>query len=166
MGLVRAVRDIRTIKRLLTGAEQEARSAGEEVPGPEHLLLSAAALPDGTAARALARVGTDAAALRSAVAAVHADALAGLGLETGPAPATSLAAPAAGPMRTSPQAQQVFQRAVELSGRASPAGLRGVHVVAAVGELERGTAVRALRSVGVEPEQLLAAARAEDGLPA
>ncbi|SEO75888.1 Clp protease N-terminal domain-containing protein [Trujillonella endophytica] len=162
MGLVRAIRDIRTIKRLLTGAEAEARSAGEAVPGPEHLLLSAAALPDGSAARALARLGTDAAALRSAVAATHAEALTDLGLEAGTAPAPALATPAAGPMRTSPQAQQVFQRAVELSKRASPAGLRGVHVLAAVGELERGTAVRALRRLGVEPGQVTAAARAEE----
>jgi ATP-dependent Clp protease ATP-binding subunit ClpA len=166
MGLVRAVRDIRTIKRLLTRAEAAARSSGEDVPGPEHLLLSAAVLPDGTGARALARAGVDAATLRAAVAAVHADALAGLGLDTGAAPAPGLAAPAAGPMRTSPQAQQVFQRAVELSRSASPAGLRGVHVAAAVGELEHGTVVRALRRLGVEPAQLLAAAAAEDALPA
>ena len=168
MGLVTAIRDIRTIKRLLTGAEEEARRTGEEVPGPEHLLLSAAALPDGTAASALSRVGVDAATLRSAVAEVHAEALTGIGLEPEAAPAatTALAAPATGPMRTSPQAQQVFQRAVELSRRASPAGLRGVHVVAAVGELERGTAVRALRRLGAEPEQLLAAARVEGGSPA
>ncbi len=166
MGLVRAIRDIRTIKGLLTGAETEARGTGDDVPGPEHLLLSAAALPDGSAARALAAVGVDAAALRTAVAAVHADALAGVGLEAGTAAAApALEAPATGPMRTSPQAQQVFQRAVALAKRSSPAGLRGVHVVAAVAELEHGTAVRALRRLGVEPDRLLAAARAGDGLP-
>ena len=166
MGLVRAIRDIRTIKRLLTGAEAEARAVGEDLPGPEHLLLSAAALPDGTAARALSGGGADADALRSAVAAVHADALAGLGLEAGPIAATALAAPATGPLRTSPQAQQVFQRAVELSKLASPAGLRGAHVVAAVAELEHGTAARALRRLDVDPARLLAAARTEGGLPA
>ncbi|MGY1743988.1 Clp protease N-terminal domain-containing protein [Blastococcus sp. SYSU D00695] len=164
MGLVRAFRDIRTIKRLLTGAEAEARSAGEDVPGPEHLLLSAAALPDGSAARALAEVGVDLDALRTAVARTHADALAGLGLEPpAAAAAPALAAPATGPMRTSPQAQQVFQRAVELSRAATPAGLRGAHVVAAATELERGTVVRALRSAGVDPQALHAAALAEAG---
>ncbi|MGY1772680.1 Clp protease N-terminal domain-containing protein [Blastococcus sp. SYSU D00813] len=165
MGLVRAIRDIRTMKRLLPGAEAEARRAGDNVPGPEHLLLSATALPDGTAACALARVGTDAASLRAAVAAAHDEALTHLGLDAAAAPATALAAPPAGPLRTGPQAQQVFRRAVELSRSASPAGLRGAHVVAAVAELERGTAVRALRRLGVTPEQLRAAARAEAGLP-
>ncbi|WP_199589268.1 Clp protease N-terminal domain-containing protein [Blastococcus sp. TF02A-26] len=159
-----AIRDIRTIKRLLTGAETEARAAGEAVPGPEHLLLSAAELPDGTAGRALAAVDTDVAALRAAVTAVHDDALTGLGLDAGPAPA--LAAPATGPLRTSPQAQQVFQRAVELSRSATPAGLRGAHVVAAAAELERGTAARALRRLGIERDQVLAAARVEGGVPA
>ncbi|MGY1742511.1 MULTISPECIES: Clp protease N-terminal domain-containing protein [unclassified Blastococcus] len=165
MGLVRAFRDIRTIKRLLTGAEAEARRAGEPVPGPEHLLLSALALPDGTAARALARLGTDAAGLRAAVAQVHDDALTGLGLDAAPAPVTALAAPPAGPLRTSPQAQQVFRRAVALSRTASAAGLRGAAVAAAVAELEQGTVVRALRRLEITPAQLSAAARAEAGLP-
>lgn len=53
MGLVNAARDMRTIKRLLTEAEAEARSGGDQSPGPEHLLLAATTLPDGTAARAL-----------------------------------------------------------------------------------------------------------------
>ena len=39
MGLVAAVRDMRTIRQLLTRAEAEARSDGQETPGPEHLLL-------------------------------------------------------------------------------------------------------------------------------
>lgn len=165
MGLVRAIRDIRTMKRLLPAAEAEARSSGDDVPGPEHLLLAAAALPDGTGARALAAVGTDAVSLRAAVAAAHEEALTDLGLDTAAAPATALAAPPAGPLRTSPQAQQAFQRAVELSRSASPAGLRGAHVVAAVAESERGTVVWALRRLGATPQQLRAAARAEAGLP-
>jgi hypothetical protein len=53
MGLVNAVRDMRTIKWLLTQAEAEARNGGEETPGPEHLVLAATTLPDGTAGNAL-----------------------------------------------------------------------------------------------------------------
>jgi hypothetical protein len=60
------VRDMRTIKTLMTGAEAEALEAGESVPGAEHLLLSALALPDGSARRAFERVGADPDELRAA----------------------------------------------------------------------------------------------------
>ena len=49
MKLAGKVRDMRTIKTLLSGAEAEAQRARESLPGAEHLLLSAVALPDGSA---------------------------------------------------------------------------------------------------------------------
>ena len=162
MGLVDAVRDVRTIKRLLTGAEAEARTAGEDVPGPEHLLLAAAALPDGTALRALARVGVDPQGLRAAVEEAHAGALAAVGVEAGHSPAAAaLQGPAGGPFRSTPQAQQVFQGAVAL---AKPSRLRGAHVVAAAARLERGTVPRALAALGVDRDRLREAAHAEAGI--
>ncbi|MGY1604954.1 Clp protease N-terminal domain-containing protein [Geodermatophilus sp. SYSU D00815] len=165
MGLVDAVRDVRTIKHLLTRAEAEARAAGEELPGPEHLLLAAAALPDGTAVRALRQVGTDPERLRAAVEQAHRHALAAVGVDAAPpADADGLRAPATGAFRSTPQAQQVFQEAVRLSKSARPARLRGAHVVAAVCDLERGTAARALTALGVDRAALRAAARAEAGL--
>ncbi|MGY1618829.1 Clp protease N-terminal domain-containing protein [Geodermatophilus sp. SYSU D00691] len=163
MGLVDAVRDVRTIKQLLTGAEAEARAAGEDLPGPEHLLLAAAALPDGTAPRALVQVGVDPARLRAAVERAHERALAAVGVDAGPVD-DGLQAPAAGPFRSTPQAQQVFQEAVRLAKSARPARLRGAHVVAAVCDLERGTAARALTELGVDRARLRAAALAEVGL--
>src|SRR5687767_10675111 len=75
MKLTKRVRDVRTINMLLTGAEAEARRAGESLPGAEHLLLSAIALPDGSARRAFERVGADPDRLQAAIAAQHADAL-------------------------------------------------------------------------------------------
>jgi ATP-dependent Clp protease ATP-binding subunit ClpA len=163
MGLPTAVRDVRTIKRLLTEAEAEARRAGEDRPGPEHLLLAATALPDGTAARALARVGVTPEAMREAVTAAHATALAGVGVGAENQGAAALRAPATGPLRSTPQAQQVFQEAVALA-KAGRSPLRGAHVLAAACALERGTAVRALTAIGVDRDDLRAAARAELGL--
>ena len=63
----RALDDMRTIKGLLTEAERISREMGQEEPGAEHLLLAAAELPDGSGARALARVGTDAARIGEAL---------------------------------------------------------------------------------------------------
>jgi ATP-dependent Clp protease ATP-binding subunit ClpA len=163
MGLLTAVRDVRTIKRLLTEAEAEARRAGEDRPGPEHLLLAATSLPDGTATRALTRVGVTVEALREAVAAAHATALAGVGIGAEHQGAAALRAPATGPLRSTPQAQQVFQEAVALA-KVGRSPLRGAHVLAAACALERGTAVRALTALGVDRGDLRAAARAELGL--
>ncbi len=81
MGLKSPVRDIRTINRLLGGAEAEARRKGESLPGAEHLLLAALALPEGSARRAFERVGADPDRLADAIAAQHADALAAIGIE-------------------------------------------------------------------------------------
>ncbi len=102
MGLVNAVRDIRTIKRLLTQAEAEARNGGEETPGPEHLLLAATTLPDGTAADAFARAGIEPQRLRTAIEEVHASALAAVGIEVEHSPddATELRGPATGAFRS------------------------------------------------------------------
>ena len=166
MGLTRAVRDVRTIKKLLTGAEDAARRDGDDVPGPEHLLLSALALPDGTARRAFAEVGADPDRLPEAVREAHASALAAVGVE-GAAPAEpALHAPATGAFRSTPQAQQVFADAVALAKSSGRSELQGAHVVAAVTDLERGTATRALAVLGVDREALRAAARAEVGLDA
>lgn len=163
MGLASAVRDMRTIKRLLTEAEAEARRGGEEAPGPEHLLLAATSLPDGTAARALQRVGVDPQRLRTAIEEAHQGALAAIGIEVAhrSGGAAGLRSRATGAFRSTPQAQQVFQAAVALSKSAKPYRLKGAHVVAAATRLEHGTAARALAALGVDRGRLREAACAE-----
>ncbi|SHF98414.1 Clp protease N-terminal domain-containing protein [Geodermatophilus nigrescens] len=164
MGLLTAVRDVRTIEQLLTTAEAEARAGGEDAPGAEHLLLAATTLPDGTAGRALARVGVEPQRLRAAVEEAHAGALAAVGIEAGPAPAApALQAAPTGAFRSTPQAQQVFQDAVALA-KAGRGGLTGAHVVVATARLEHGTAARALAALGVDRDRLRAAAEAEAGI--
>ncbi len=70
---------MRTIKKLLTDAEVEARAMGEAEPGAEHLLLAALELPDGTARRAFERLDVDPTRLRSAIVDQQAEALVGAG---------------------------------------------------------------------------------------
>ncbi len=166
MGLINAMRDMRTIKRLLTQAEAEARSGGEETHGPEHLLLAATTLPDGTAARSLERAGVDAQQLRRAIEDVHVSALASAGIDArgqaGVEP--GLRGPATGVLRSTPQAQQVFREAVALSKSTKPSLLKGAHVVAAICSLEHGTAARVLLSLGVDRDRLWEVACAEAGI--
>ena len=157
--------DMRTIKQLLQGAEGEARSMGEEEPGAEHLLLSALLLPDGEGGRLLSAFGVDHAGLRSAILAQHREALVGIGMDQ--ERAAWLAAPqpldpphGRGLFRSRASAQEAFRAAAELAQRDRRSGLNGAHVVAAVAEMDHGTAARALEGLGVDRAALAAAAHA------
>ncbi|WIM96700.1 Clp protease N-terminal domain-containing protein [Actinoplanes oblitus] len=150
---------MRTIKTLLTAAESEAQRAGDDLPGPEHLLLAAFDLPDGTARLAFERAGADPAGFRAAVNDAHRQAIHDLGVQvTGSDRALPEAAPATGPYRLTAPGQEVFQAAVRLAKESPRSPLRGAHVVAAIGGQERGTVTRALRTLGVDRAALATAA--------
>lgn len=165
MSLRTALRDVTTIRTLLSTAEDEARRGGDDLPGPEHLVLAAAALPDGSAARALASVGVDAGALRRAVQTVHAEALGVADDIPQRDPAATLedpaAMPATGVFRCTATARQVFQQASAAARAPGAGGLRGGQVVVAACDLRRGTFVRALDQMGVDRSQLRIAAEVE-----
>ncbi|MGJ7442174.1 Clp protease N-terminal domain-containing protein [Aquipuribacter sp. MA13-6] len=161
MSLRTALRDVTTIRTLLTTAEDEARRGGDELPGAEHLVLAAAALPDGSAARALAAVGVDVGTLRGAIEAVHAEALGASpdspGTDQVPLE-VAVAGPASGVFRCTATARQVFQQASGVARAPGSGGLQGRHVVAAACDLTRGTFVRALDRLGVDRSRLRDAA--------
>ena len=163
MKLRNPVRDVRTIKQLLTGAEQEAHAAGESAPGAEHLLLSALALPDGSAQRAFERVGADSGRLRAAIATQHDDALRAIGIDPPDEAALQAGDPPAATRayRSNASARSAFQAASALARAETDSGLVGAHVVAAVAEMEHGTAARALTVMGIDRAALAAAARDE-----
>ncbi|MGZ8686798.1 MAG: Clp protease N-terminal domain-containing protein [Gaiellaceae bacterium] len=166
MKLADPVREMRTIKELLEGAEAESRRVGESMPGPEHLLLAALALPDGSARRVFERLGVDPDELRPAIAAQHAEALRAIGIalvddEALDAASADSMPPARGLYRTTAPAQAAFRAAVDLAKTRKPSRLVGAHIVAAVAELEHGTAARTLRSMGIERHALAIAARQE-----
>jgi ATP-dependent Clp protease ATP-binding subunit ClpA len=157
--------DMRTIKQLLTDAARLAREMGEEEPAAEHLLLSAMGLPDGSAARAMARLGVDGDGIRAALREEQAGALVAVGVA--PETARVLAQPAAlglagAPLLygAGPSAREVFAEAGRMA-RSSKQRLAGAHVVAAVAGLERGTLPRILDRLGVDRSRLADAARVE-----
>ena len=156
------ISDVRTIRTLLEGAEAEANRAGESMPGAEHLLLAALDLPDGTARRAFERVGADPSALRQAIEEQHADALRAVGIDADAEPAVPVAPSTNGVYRSSGSAQSAFQAAGKLA-REGRSPLAGAHVVLAIAGMEHGTAIRAVRSLGIDIDALAAAGREEVG---
>lgn len=149
------------MKALLTRAEAEAVQSGDDLPGPEHLLLSAIELPDGTASAAFGRLGVDPNDFRSAVDRAHRDALGQFGVAVSSELLSDLpgAEAPSGPYRMTSPGQQVFQRAFALAKETKPSLLRSAHVVVAVCEQDRGTVARALQAQGIDRERLAAAAR-------
>ncbi len=161
--LRRRIEAMKSIKDLLSGAEDIARREGSAQPAAEHLLLAALDLPDGTARAALARVGVSAEALGAAIRAQHGAALESVGVIVDQdAIAASLPepGPATGVYRSEASARDLFQRAAS-DARAGGGRLVGAHVVRAAATLERGTVARTLQHLGVDREALLAAATAE-----
>lgn len=159
MNPIAMLRQMRSIKQLLTDAEREARSMGDAEPGAEHLLLAALDLPDGTARRVLARFDVDGDRLRSAIADHHATALASVGIDAPDKGAPSPIEPAngSGPYRSSASAREAFQAAATMARR--DRALLGAHVVAAVAQMEHGTTAGVLRALGIDRTALAAASR-------
>jgi hypothetical protein len=125
MPFIRPIREFRTIRQLLGGAERLAQESGEAVPGAEHLLLAALALSGGAARRAFERLHVDPRTLPAAIASQHADALDAVGIDLGESGHLDVPAPPGrGPFRATPAAQAAFQRAVQLSGPPKPRRLR------------------------------------------
>lgn len=157
------LQDMRTIKSLCEGAEDQARRAGQEHPGAEHYVLSALALDDGSARRVFERLGKDPEAYREALAGQHVAALKKLGIDAGgvgePQP---VAGKPAALFDSQPSGQALMQALPELAKR-SQAPLCGAHVLLAAADMQHSLAARALRAMGVELEALALAAEAELG---
>lgn len=152
------------MQALFLGAEAHARALGDELPGPEHLLLSALDLEDGSAVRICAGVGLDPASFRATLRREHDAALATVGICAGPSVSAAMEQTTpAGVFRSTGQGREAFQRTLAVMRESGARALIGAHVVVAVAELEHGTVVRALDANGIDRGELRDAAIAEIG---
>jgi ATP-dependent Clp protease ATP-binding subunit ClpA len=161
MAIFQKIRDMKTMKTLLSSAEHHARSMGEDLPGAEHLLLAAFDLPEESAARSFQAIGADPSQFRGAIVAAHEKALKGAGISVDADLAgegeLSNSAPG-GLFRSKPSVQAALQQAAQI-GKESKSGFSGAQIVLAVATQTRGTAANALREMGVDLGALQAAAR-------
>ncbi len=154
---------VKAISALLTQAEEIARRRGAERPAAEHLVLAALQLPDGTAARALERVGASAAAFGAALDAQEAEDLERIGVHADDDGMRSELPPPGEPRgfyRSEPSAQELFRAAGD-DARREGGSFVGAHVVRAAAALDHGPTARALRRMSIERTALEAAASAE-----
>lgn len=163
-------RDIGTIKVLCFEAEKLANADGQKEPGAEHFVLSALALPDGTARKAFLRIHADPDNFHAAIAQQYEDALQSLGIalphdaavsgEATPVPTSN------GPYKTQASAQALMQTLtreimVKEQKTDSAAPLLSAHVVLAATSAQYGVAVRAFQAMGIDPASLADAAKTE-----
>lgn len=153
--------DMRTIKSLCEAAERHALAAGEREPGPEHFLLAAFDLPDGTARAVFDRLNVDPAGVRAAIAASHEAALAGVGADAALLGDETPLPPSSGPYRAKGSMQGVMQQLAAWPRANALEPLTGAHVLAVVAGARNGTAARMLRVMGLDGERVVAAAKAE-----
>lgn len=151
--------------RFFPEAQKAASADGIEAAGAEHLVIAALDLDDGSARRVFETVGADPDAFRTAVRAQHHDALAVVGMGglddsalDGHLPEQS--PPDAASVETSASAHKLF-RGVVKQVRKDRSQLYGAYFVLAAAESQRGTAIRAIRHMGIDPAALAQAARAE-----
>lgn len=149
--------DIKTIHSLCTKAEEYALNQGEEKPGAEHFLLSALDLPDGRAEKILQKFGyTKQDYYKAIVKQYHKD-LESLGIEKDkldalwdmeePLPKKNKI------FHAQPSGQLLFKRLYELNNnREIP--LNSLDVLEVVSGMDRGIAVRALKSLGLNFKKL------------
>lgn len=163
-------RDMGTIKTLCFEAEKLGNADGQKEPGAEHFVLSALALPDGTARKAFQRIHADPESFHAAIAKQYEDALKNAGIalpcdaeisrEATPIPTSK------GLYKTQPSAQALMQtltrEIMKKEQKAdSTAPLLSAHVLLAATSAQYGVAARAFRAMGIDSAKLAEAATAE-----
>ena len=153
----------KTLVDLGTFAERIARERGEERPDVEHLLLACLELPDGSARRALERIGADVDRVDAALASCRREPLAAAGID-----ATDIddvfarpppMAPAPVAFDCTPAARAIMTELAARRGEHRP--LRAAHVLAVIADTKRGVPARALTALGVDRNALAVAIERE-----
>ena len=156
--------DIRFMQSLFPAAEAEAASMGEKEPGAEHLILASLEFQEGSCRRVFERVDADPDQFRAAVVAQHSSALESIGIEDDVSSIDSrlplTADRPSGVYRSAPSARQVFPEVVTRVKR-DKSRLSGAYILLVASQMEFGTTARALATMGVDRDELAAAARAE-----
>ncbi len=156
------IQDMKTISKLISGADEQARIRGEEKPGAEHFLLSALNMPEGSARRVFERVGADPDKFHEAIGKQYSDALKSVGIdvksidnEPEPVEIETIF------HNAQPSGQAVMKKLYALKKKDKDRPLLGAHVVGVVASMEHGVAARALRAMEVDQAGIARAVNTE-----
>ena len=135
-----------------------------DAAGAEHLILASLEFQEGSARRVFERVGADPDRFRDAVVAQYAAALRSIGIdEDAAAIDEQLPSPderSFGSYHSAPSARQVFPDVERLVKR-DKSKLSGAYILLVASQIEHGTTARAFAIMGIDRNELAAAAQAE-----
>jgi ATP-dependent Clp protease ATP-binding subunit ClpA len=151
----RARADVAAMKVVLPEAERLAKIDGVKVPAAEHLLLAAFTLDDGSAGRALATLGHD---LDELIAALQVEGLPHSSGDPAPVDASRPTPRRATILRSGDSMQVMFQR-VRKHAAAAKRPIREADFLVAAAQIDGGVVADALAALGIDREQLAAAAQ-------
>jgi len=157
---------IRLMNSVFLAAEEESFRVGESRPGAEHLVLAATGMSDGSARRALARVGTDPDVFRTALGRQHDADLRAVGIAVDDSLTDAGTDEPSGNRRPfttappTPAAQKLFKTAAKLA-RKNKTDLYGAYILLVAAQTENGTTARTFRSMGLDLKLVESAALAE-----
>ena len=160
--LILRFRDMKTISKLITGADEQANIRGEEKPGAEHYVLAALNLEDGSAKRVFEKLGVDSSKFSEAIKQQYTDALSKIGIssevtETVPEPVESNKIV----HNSQPSGQELMKSLYAIKQRDKDRPLVSAHVISVVAGMEHGVVARAFKVMGIDREQLAKLAKDE-----
>ena len=154
--------DMKTIGKLIPGADEQANIMGKEKPGAEHFVLSALNLEDGTAKRAFEKYGIDFKKFQNAIKVQYEEALNSVGirgeltnLEPEPIKSVKIF------HDSQPSGQDLMRSLYALKKEDKNRPLQGAHVIIVATSIEHGVVPRAFKVLGIDRESLAKAARNE-----
>ena len=155
-------RDMKTISKLISGADKQANISGEEKPGAEHYVLSALNLEDGSGKRVFDKIGADANKFREAVSQQYSDALSSIGISSDGADIAPEPIESDKILHNSqPSGQELMKSLYSIKQRDKDHPLVGAHVISVAAEMEHGVVARAFEVMGIDRERLAKLAKEE-----
>ena len=156
------IQDMKTISKLIAGADEQAHMSGEDEPGAEHFLLSALRLPDGTAKRVFERIGANPEQFRNAIKKQYSDALSSIGidqkvLDEDPEPVKS----SRRLHNAKPSGRTLMKELYALKQKDKDRPLLGAHVISVIATMKHGVAARSLRTMNINDDKLSLAVKNE-----
>lgn len=156
------LQDMKTIGKLISGADEQAHIAGKQEPGAEHFVLSALSLEDGTAKRVFQKIGVDADRFRNAINQQYSDALRTIGISNVAYDMDQEPVEQNTMLHTSqPSGQALMKSLYAIKSQDKDRPLLGAHVIRVAAELERGIVARAFSVMDIDRGQLAKIAQEE-----
>lgn len=156
------IQDMKTIGKLISGADEQAHINGEEEPGAEHFVLSALKLPDGSARRIFERFEVDSDKFLKAIGKQYSDALKSVGIDMESIEKESEPVETERVFHNSkPSGQAVMKKLYAFKKKDKDRPILGAHVLGVVAGMEHSVAARALRAMGIDQADITKAVNEE-----